>query len=72
MLLRKTQLRGKGILIFYCILFGLGALIALVGFSNANHITMADIVSLGCAVGACTLLIIKCYDWEMARRNIYK
>lgn len=71
MLLRKTQLRGKGWLIFYIILFGVSVLINLISLGNADHITMTNIFSLGCAVGALILSIMKCHDWEMARRNTY-
>lgn len=67
-LLRKTQIQKRRVLISYSILFGLSALTTLVGFTNANSITITNILSLGIAVGSCVLLIMKYYDCKLERR----
>lgn len=70
-LLRRSQLQRKGTLIFYIILFGLSALISLIGLCSADQITFDGVLGLAGAVAACVLLIMKCYDFEMRKRNTY-
>lgn len=70
-LLRRTQLRGKGVLIFYSILFGFSALTNLISLGSADQVTMVEILSLLPVIGACVLLIMKCYDFEMQKRGTY-